>query len=202
MINTFYIRYRRQHKNNRIIDKAISRMDREMKTGYRYYIFSFISGEKLVTAFIGSQRTVNLNAGIYSCGEFQDYKIPCRHALYLYKEQRLKREDFVSEIYKLAEYKATYQHKFPFIIIDNLSLDPFYQALKWIRLPGRPTVARKRIKKETRKLRCSNCHKFGHNKRRYSTVRRHASDSESEEVESAFGNETEAETIKVEDKAE
>ena len=134
--------------------------------------------------------------------EFQDRKLPCRHAIYLCQEQRINPEIYIDEVYSIRNYRETYQYDFPPIIIEGLPSDPTCKAPKWIRLPGRPAIARKRSKGETRELHCSNCKENGHNRRRCGQARRHASDSESEELESTFGSETEAEAIEAEEAEE
>ena len=203
MMNYFYQRFKAQHKTPRITDEAIAYMDTQLIVPRRYHAFSSAPEEGIVTTSTGSQRRVHLAQRICSCGEFQDRKLPCRHALHLCKEQRLDRESYVNRIYSIAELRATYQCLFPPIILDDLPSDPTCQAPRWIRLPGRPTVARRRTKQEVRELRCSNCHEQGHNKRRCSQARRHLSESGSEsESESVFGSETEAEAEEQEEDEE
>ena len=52
---------------------------------------------------------VDLEAKTCTCHDFQDYEMPCDHAVALCMKQEREPEDFVSPIFTVAEYKATYQ---------------------------------------------------------------------------------------------
>ena len=50
---------------------------------------------------------VNLSAGNRSCKDFQDFQIPCRHAITSIREFGYAINDFIHEAYFITSYKAT-----------------------------------------------------------------------------------------------
>src|SRR5436190_16061582 len=56
--------------------------------------------------------TVDLTTRSYSCKDFDNIQIPCRHAIAAIQEFKYVINDFIHEAYYITSYKATYQASF------------------------------------------------------------------------------------------
>ena len=148
-----------EYKHSTVTDAAVIYLKRELDIRRRYRVSSSANKVGLVFCIngIGSKRTVNLRNIEYSCSEFQVRRLHCRYVIYFCQEQRLDPEVYIDRVNSIRNDRETYQYNFLSIVIEALRSDPICIIPKWIRLPGRPAVARKRIKGEARELRCSNC---------------------------------------------
>ncbi|MEL6629433.1 MAG: SWIM zinc finger family protein, partial [Bacteroidota bacterium] len=116
-----------------------------------------------------------------SCGQWQEHRYPCRHAvayfrLWLNHNLETIHKDHVSFQYKYGSVKAMYSHRFDTVNYDSLKIDKVRKPIPYKTGLGRKKM--KRIasrgeepqaggkKKKTRKVvRCTLCKDFGHNSR-------------------------------------
>ena len=189
LMDTFYKRLHQWNKHPRLTDSTITYLDSQKNIRMAYNIQSSAVGIGSVTAYTGRQRIISLQKQYCSCGNFRERRVPCRHALHLCKEQGLDREDYISRIYSLEKYRATYQYSFPPLSSEGLSSDETCQAPFFRRLPGRPTTARQRAKPDASSQQCSQCGEAGHNRRRCNRPRRDIIPEDvSEDDFSKYGN--------------
>ena len=63
---------------------------------------------------------------VCSCRDFQEHLLPCWHALTVWKEHGLDPEDYISSIYSMESYWATYA-----VIWEPVSLQELPPLLLW-----------------------------------------------------------------------
>lgn len=129
---------------------------------------------------------VKLQEHTCTCGSWQLSGIPCAHTIAALGFINKDPETYVSNWFKKDMFKEAYKH----------SIKPLKGSMHWPntndikplppkerRMPGRPTVKRKRDpsekeKKSTkigvgRKVRCQNCQEIGHNSRSCKKEKKH-----------------------------
>lgn len=134
------------------------------------------SGENVFEVQHGSETfTVDEPNRTCTCRSWDICGIPCPHAvaaiLYLHHNP----DDYVSSMYKVPMFDATYSHRmFP---VPGSNFWPKLDLIKPLppkarRMPGRPTIKRKRdayesnpskVSSKGRVLRCQKCNTTGHN---------------------------------------
>ena len=107
--------------------------------------------------------------------------MPCRHTQQIYREEGLKREDYINNFYILDKYRATYLGSLPPISPDNLFNSITYKAPPRQKTPGRPKKIRERRKQPSKIVHYSIYNREGHNRRSCA----HHSPAESEAESSA-----------------
>ena len=100
----------------------------------------------IVTTGTGSHHIVDLEAKTCTCHDFQDYEMPCDHAVALCMKQEREPEDFISPIFTIAEYKATYQ-SFLHPIDLNVLAAAAVKPTEFLVQAGRPKIRRERRKR-------------------------------------------------------
>ena len=166
MMSKFYERSRRKFKTIRLTDSAITYLERQRRIPVYYTAHPSTDGLGTVAGPGGNLREVNLTRHTCSCGEFQDRQLPCRHAIKLGIQEGRDIEQLVSRWYTIEEYRNTYRYNFPPLRLSDLQRSPDCKAPPKIRPAGRPGVARKRSKPDSKAQKCGQCGEVGHNKRR------------------------------------
>ncbi|KAI5657971.1 hypothetical protein M9H77_26764 [Catharanthus roseus] len=119
--------------------------------------------------------TLRLNNKSCSCGKWQTYTLPCSYVLAVCRENGLRTDTYVLEIYSRQMYRRTYQVKFHPILSENFWRDvPFNLTF----YP--PNMKKERGRKQGKRLqgemdyrnpdsppRCGRCRMPGHNKKNY-----------------------------------
>ena len=171
VMNQFFDRRGKRFRNNRLTDLATNWLEEEKQASARYRVRSSTFKRAVVEAPSGGQHIVNMDEHTCTCLEFQDNKLPCKHAIAVCKENNLEPENYVSIIYQLDEYRNTYANALPPIRIDDIPLNdtclaPFLTRKK----KGRNK--KKRIRREEllhktpkKTMHCSICRSTNHNKR-------------------------------------
>ena len=121
----------------------------------------------IVTTGTGSHHIVDLEAKTCTCHDFQDYEMQCDHAVALCMKQEREPEDFVSPIFTIAEYKATYQSFLQPIDLNVLAAADV-KPPEFVVQAGRPKIRperRKRFDLSKQRMRCSICKSRKHNRR-------------------------------------
>lgn len=170
VMNLFFERRGKTFKNNRLTDLATNWLEKEKGASATYRVLSSTMQRAVVEAPSGGQHIVEMDARTCTCLEFQDRKLPCKHAIAVCKEHNLEPEDYVSIIYSVEEYRSTYQGALPPVMMDvplsDTCLAPFLGQKKKGRNKKkrirREELVRKAIKKV---VRCSLCKSPHHNKR-------------------------------------
>src|SRR5436190_15305009 len=76
---------------------------------------------------IDQDYTIDLTIRSYSCKNFENIQIPCRHAITAIQEFKYAINDFIHETYYITSYKAIYQASFPPIsmeLLDDSDCEP------------------------------------------------------------------------------
>ena len=120
----------------------------------------------MIQAFNGASHIVNLAERTCTCLEFQDKKLPCRHAI-LGQEYNLESEVHLGDIYRMETYRGTYGTFMPPICIEDLHCSSDCPVPLIRRKSGR--LKKKRREKKKKNLcmkRYSFCRSTDHNRRR------------------------------------
>jgi predicted nucleic acid-binding Zn finger protein len=98
----------RSHRSSRITDFAMTKLNNNYQQARYYYIKS--SRDGLAQAFVpnGTTYIINLIDRECSCGEFQEFHIPCRHVVAIYFSQHHDPYDYIHEWYSIEYYHNTY----------------------------------------------------------------------------------------------
>lgn len=145
MMTKIWTRKSRQHHNPRISDWAKTYLEKEFQSGRRHMVVGSDTHIAMVVAPQSREtHTVNLKLRQCTCLSFQDFEIPCRHAIAMACEYRLEPEDYVSDVYRLHTYRSTYQQTVTPIQArtDELSSDSDCGAPFLKRSRGRPRKRR------------------------------------------------------------
>ena len=117
---------------------------------------------------INYTRSVSLNDKHCSCGEFTEFKHPCKHAACAIKSARLIFDDYVDDKYKLPNLIKTYENHIIPISTDGLIKQDLMPPTIVPRT-GRPPLIRMRSRgktvEEESPIHCSICLAPGHNMR-------------------------------------
>ncbi|XP_025611641.1 uncharacterized protein [Arachis hypogaea] len=123
----------------------------------------------------GLEYAVNLRQRHCDCGEFQTYRIPCRHVFACCANQRLDWQQYVHDVYRMEEIKKVYRARFK--PLGNPATWPVYQGPRHIPNPhlkrvskGRPKITRFLNEMDMRDMRgprhCRLCGGQGHSRSR------------------------------------
>ena len=170
VMNMFFERRIKTFKNNRFTDLATTWLEKEAQASATYRVFSSTMQRAVVEAPSGGQHIVDMEARTCSCLEFQDRRLPCKHAIAVCKQHNLAPEDYVNVIYRMEEYRSTYQGVLPPIIMDlalsDVCLAPFLCRKKKGRSKKKRIRKEELVRKAPKKvMRCSLCKSPHHNKR-------------------------------------
>lgn len=123
----------------------------------------------MVVTPTGGHHIVCLAEKVCTCGDFQEHLLPCRHALTVCKEHGLDPEDYVSLIYSMESYRATYAVVWEPVSLQELPPLPSWEAVQCLapplqRLKGCPSKKRLRKQhKDKKAIHCSQCGSTTHN---------------------------------------
>jgi hypothetical protein len=114
---------------------------------------------------------VNLTKKTCSCGDFQEYRRPCKHAIRATQFAGLNpfSPDIFDKIYHTSTYRQMYDKAFYPISIDDIEPDPDMLPPTIQKQSGRPKkqrIRRKQCSKETRPITCDICKQQGHHNKR------------------------------------
>ncbi|XP_057734837.1 uncharacterized protein LOC130950350 [Arachis stenosperma] len=123
----------------------------------------------------GLEYAVNLRQRHCDCGEFQTYRIPCRHVFACFANQPLDWQQYVHDVYRMEEIKKVYRARFK--PLGNPTTWPVYQGPRHIPNPhlkrvskGRPKIIRFLNEMDMRDMRgprrCGLCGGQGHSRSR------------------------------------
>ncbi|XP_057747614.1 uncharacterized protein LOC130966807 [Arachis stenosperma] len=123
----------------------------------------------------GLEYAVNLRQRHCDCGEFQTYRIPCRHVFACCVNQRLDWQQYVHDVYRMEEIKKVYRARFK--PLGNPATWPVYQGPRHMPNPhlkrvskGRPKITRFLNEMDMRDMRgprrCRLCGGQGHSRSR------------------------------------
>ena len=106
-MRTTYARQYQQHRSPQITDAAKQRLDAAYAQAQRFCCYSEDQG--LVQVFIpdGINFIVNLMDQTCTCTLFQEYGMPCKHAVAAALHQGLDPYEYVLEAYSIESYKWT-----------------------------------------------------------------------------------------------
>ena len=139
----------------------------ERKAARKYTIDSSTNGKGRVRMANGAQHVVDLRASTCSCMAFQDWLIPCRHAVAICKELGEEPDDYVSNIHTADAYRKTYSASLDPIRLEDTELSDTCLAPPLRKMPGRPK-AKKRIRNRRKQpsgsYKCPICKSPDHNK--------------------------------------
>ena len=166
-MDKLYEWHKLEHKTDRVTDYAWRWIQDGRKQSAEYTVQNSRPFCGIVTTGTGSHHIVDLEAKTCTCHDFQDYEMPCDHAVALCMKQEREPEDFVSPIFTIAEYKATYQ-SFLHPIDLNVLAAADVKPPEFVVQAGRPKIRRERRKRfdlSKQRMRCSICKSFKHNRR-------------------------------------
>jgi predicted nucleic acid-binding Zn finger protein len=167
VMSTFHLQRHRPHCSERATDYAKSKMDENYQRAHRYKVESAKEGLAQVYVPEGQTYVVDLKERTCTCGEFQEFLIPCQHTIAVCLWQATDQYDYLHEWFSLEYYRATYSHCIQPVQGEDI-------VAKWeecgppimVKQRGRPK--KKRIRKEENRRRqdmCSFCGQKGHNRR-------------------------------------
>ena len=115
---------------------------------------------------------VDLNKQQCTCLDFQDRRIPCRHAIAVCREFQLEPELYIDETYSVEVYRATYAGKLRPIVHDDLEPDDKTLPPLIEKRRDRRRISRIRRRKSKAKdpsqhqpvRHCTRCGHAGHNR--------------------------------------
>ena len=166
-MTTMHLRRHRPHHSNQITDYAQGQITKNYQQARRYKVEN--ARKELAHVFIpdGSSYIVDLGEKECSCGEFQEYLIPCRHAIAACLWQGEDPYDYVHDWYSIAAYRATYAHHMhPIREEDLVEENSDCGTPQLSKQCGRPKKLRyRREREERRAIVCSHCKEKGHNRR-------------------------------------
>lgn len=102
---TMHLRRHRPHHSECITDYAKSILDANYQQARRYKVESAEKGLAQVYIPGGSAHIIDLKEKSCSCGEFQEYLIPCRHAVAVCLWQTEDPYKYVDEWYSIEYYR-------------------------------------------------------------------------------------------------
>ncbi|XP_039130939.1 uncharacterized protein LOC120267354 [Dioscorea cayenensis subsp. rotundata] len=119
--------------------------------------------------------SINLRDRTCSCRHWQIYGLPCRHAFAAILQTNTNVHRFMDEYHRVSSYKAVYASPiFPIPNDDKPKDDsqPLHLRLPIAKKrPGWPRLRQIEAQAfNVRELRCSRCHKVGHNRATYNAV--------------------------------
>ena len=150
----------------RFTDFAKAYLDDQTSLAGTYDCQASNADSAMVTTPKGVQYIVDMSARTCTCLEFQERRIPCRHAIAVCKDFNLEPESYISDLYSCETYRQTYaMHVEPVVLGDLKKSDTCIAPPKQRRV-GRPKqrrIRRKRIGTIARK--CGYCRRPGHTTR-------------------------------------
>ena len=163
-MDKLYERHKLGHKTDRVTDYAWRWIQNGRKQSAEYTVQNSRPFCGIVTTGTGSHHIVDLEAKTCTCHDFQDYEMPCDHAVALCIKQEREPEDFVSPIFTIAEYKATYQSFLQPIDLNVLAAADV-KPPEFVVQAGRPKIRRERRKRFDLSKQRMRCSIFKHNRR-------------------------------------
>lgn len=173
MTSIYTRRRQRMIKSSIMTDWAADYIANESKRGSKFKVRSSTNTHALVNCPKNEQHVVNLDKGSCICVEFQDLKLPCRHAWAVCRANEQEVSDHVASSYLLATYRDVYNAAIapqP-MIIQGLKHSKDCLAPLIQKRTGRPREKRFRSKRLGKKgtpgqrAKCGICHQPGHNRR-------------------------------------
>ena len=115
----------------RLNRRASIYLEKQISIPVSYTVNFLIHEQWAIHGAVSSQdqkiRIMDLQSRTYSCGEFQEKKFPCRHAIKLIKAQELHIIDYINELYTVETYQSIYRYCFPPLDAFDLAPDPYYK---------------------------------------------------------------------------
>jgi zinc finger SWIM domain-containing protein 3 len=167
MMGKFHSRHTRKFSKSRdYTDWAQTYINRQSMES-RFYKVIQSSAYVFQVTRSGKSSTVDLISEICSCGEFQDLKLPCRHAIASIVHARYGINAYIHEVYMKTTYYKTYAAAFAPINNQYLLSDEECGPCAFKKPKGRPAKNRRQHGKHqyTRENKCSVCKQEGHNRR-------------------------------------
>ena len=140
-----YERHKLKYKTDKVTDYAWRWIQDGRKQSAEYTVQNSRPFRGIVTTGTGSHHIVDLEAKTCTCHDFQDYEMPCDLAVALCLKQEREPEDFVSPVFTIAEYKATYRSFLQPIDLNVLPAADVKPPESLVQA-GRPKIRRKRRK--------------------------------------------------------
>lgn len=99
-----YKRSRQKHETIGLTDYALKYIRGETAVAGKHLSVKSSNDVIMVCAPNGASNIVNLSEGTCTCLEFQDKKLPYRHAILACREFNLEPEVYASQVYSLNSY--------------------------------------------------------------------------------------------------
>ncbi|KAL4564998.1 hypothetical protein LXL04_029079 [Taraxacum kok-saghyz] len=142
---------------------------------YRLWSVYSSGGGVFETRSAHASYCVDLGSWYCTCRLWELSGVPCVHAIAAMYFDHQNPEDFINPVFSIEKFKSSYDTFIQPMNGSNLwHTTPYEKPLPPIsrRMPGRPTVNRKRHASENdnrrpgkRTVMCKNCQQFGHNKK-------------------------------------
>lgn len=125
-----YQRQRKTQPTGRLTNSAWKHIKSEEAESSRYKLINSTQGIAHVSTPSGAAHIVNFLERTCTCLEFQDRKLPCRHAMAVCKEQTLDPKDYTSQLYSVNTYRNIYSDDYALepIRIEDLKPSSFCRA--------------------------------------------------------------------------
>lgn len=166
-METMHLRRHRKHLSGKLTDYARKRLDNSYQQARRYKVKTAKKGLAYVLIPDGGSHIVDLEKQNCSCGEFQEFLIPCCHAVAVCLWQDDDPYNYVHDWYSTEYYHLTYsRHMHPVRDEDLVEGLGDCGAPQTAKQRGRPKKTRyRREEKDKRSIVCSHCKQKGHNRR-------------------------------------
>jgi zinc finger SWIM domain-containing protein 3 len=155
------------YRSPQITNYTQTLLDKNYQQARRYHVES--ANNRLAQAFVlnGTSHVVDLRERTCTCGEFQEYYLPCCHAVAVCLHQAWDPCEYVDELYSINHYQATYSMAMQPVREENL-VDEYSdcEAPELAKQRGHPKQRRlRRDEGEGQVVTCSHCKEKGHNRR-------------------------------------
>ncbi|PSN59271.1 hypothetical protein BS50DRAFT_641103 [Corynespora cassiicola Philippines] len=153
VMSKFYERRHNPQKDENYTNYAIAYFRKELEESSQYLVTPQERENIVAIAYRTNPedretRLVQLKAQKCSCLAFQDHKIPCRHAIAVYRFFNAKPENYIAKFYEISEYREQYKYSLLPILLDDLEPDGVTKPPPDAPSRGRPV--QKRMKRRTR----------------------------------------------------
>ena len=167
VMSTIHLQRHRPHQSERLTDYARGILDANYQKARRCKVVSALDGLAQVYISDGTSHIVNLEENTCTCGEFQEFLIPCCHAVAICLWQSLDPYIYVHEWYSLEYYRQTYSC-FMHPVREEDLVEEFDNCMAPRLTKQREWPKKKRIQREEQTFKTAiygHCKQAGHNHR-------------------------------------
>src|SRR5690349_10388185 len=125
MMSKFYERRYKPQKDAVYTNYAIAYFRKELEEGSQYLVTPRERENMVALVYRANPEELyaRLKAHKCSCFAFQDHRIPCRHAITVYRFFNVRPENYIAKFYEISEYREQYKYSLLPVLLDDLEPD-------------------------------------------------------------------------------